>query len=186
MVWQKEIYSLTGTDTTIHCPTYTASTSQVTIGIAGPDIQDDIPPGCWNGTVGYSSSGQCYSSHKTQANTSCQKFTAGRVICLIKCYVKLFFIFARSFCAISLSLTLIVFVGGIQFNTGMKHIRNVIFLLLWYQRPAGGLCSNKHNYIYCLSIGLWNQNNENMTFLIHFIPYPEYVVMFVWPYAIKY
>ncbi|KAK2182755.1 hypothetical protein NP493_337g00013 [Ridgeia piscesae] len=54
-----------------------ASTSQVTIGIAGPDIQDDIPPGCWNGTVGYSSSGQCYSSHKTQANTSCQKFTAG-------------------------------------------------------------------------------------------------------------
>ena len=59
---------------------FTVANSQVTIGIAGPDIEDDIPPGQWNGTVGYSSSGQCYSSHKSQANTTGQKFTEGEYI----------------------------------------------------------------------------------------------------------
>ena len=54
----------------------------VTLGIAGPDIHDDIHPGNWNGTVGYRSTGRCYSSHTDMANTEGHKFGVGLFIYL--------------------------------------------------------------------------------------------------------
>ncbi|XP_074655144.1 uncharacterized protein LOC141908822 [Tubulanus polymorphus] len=52
-----------------------AANSVITIGIAGPDINDDVHPGNWNNTVGYhSNTGRCYTSHKLGANTDGQKF----------------------------------------------------------------------------------------------------------------
>ncbi len=51
--------------------------SVITIGIAGPDIHDDIHPGDWHGSVGYKNTGQCTSSHISTANTGGQTFTTG-------------------------------------------------------------------------------------------------------------
>ncbi|KAL3883020.1 hypothetical protein ACJMK2_029320 [Sinanodonta woodiana] len=52
--------------------------SKITIGIAGPDIDNDAHPGHWNNTVGYhSDTGKCYTSHKCSANTRGEKFGIG-------------------------------------------------------------------------------------------------------------
>jgi hypothetical protein len=51
----------------------------ITIGIAGPDIADEVHPGKWVNTVGYqSNTGRCYTSHKLGANTDGQRFSVGK------------------------------------------------------------------------------------------------------------
>lgn len=57
---------------------FTAKHSVVTLGVAGPDIHDDIHPGNWNGTVGYRSTGRCFSSHLDTANTEGHRFGVGQ------------------------------------------------------------------------------------------------------------
>ncbi|KAL4232460.1 hypothetical protein ACF0H5_007153 [Mactra antiquata] len=55
-----------------------AQNSRITLGIAGPDIDNDAHPGHWNNTVGYhSDTGKCFSSHKDSANTKGEKFSIG-------------------------------------------------------------------------------------------------------------
>ena len=57
----------------------TAQQSRITIGIAGPDIDNDAHPGHWNNTVGYhSDTGRCYTSHMDTANTVGEKFSIGK------------------------------------------------------------------------------------------------------------
>ena len=56
----------------------TAQQSKITIGIAGPDIDNDAHPGHWNNTVGYhSDTGKCFTSHIDRANTKGEKFSIG-------------------------------------------------------------------------------------------------------------
>jgi len=56
-----------------------AHNSKITLGIAGPDIDNDAHPGHWNNTVGYhSDTGQCFSSHADSANTKGERFSIGR------------------------------------------------------------------------------------------------------------
>ncbi|XP_071113924.1 uncharacterized protein [Haliotis cracherodii] len=55
-----------------------AQNSKITLGIAGPDIEDDAHPGNWNNSVGYhSDTGKCYTSHNGTANTDGEKFGIG-------------------------------------------------------------------------------------------------------------
>ncbi|KAH3739061.1 uncharacterized protein LOC127851769 [Dreissena polymorpha] len=55
-----------------------AQNSKITLGIAGPDIDEDAHPGHWNHTVGYHmNTGQCFSSHMDSANTKGEKFSIG-------------------------------------------------------------------------------------------------------------
>jgi len=57
-----------------------AHNSKITLGIAGPDIDNDAHPGHWNNTVGYhSDTGQCFSSHADSANTKGERFSIGRL-----------------------------------------------------------------------------------------------------------
>lgn len=51
--------------------------SEITIGIAGPDIAEDGRPGRWINTVGYSSDGVCRTSHNDAANTHGAKYSIG-------------------------------------------------------------------------------------------------------------
>ena len=73
---------------------FAAQQSKITIGIAGPDIDNDAHPGHWNNTVGYhSDTGKCFTSHIDTANTKGEKFTIGKSgqtvhvqkICLLCC-----------------------------------------------------------------------------------------------------
>ncbi|XP_045196072.2 uncharacterized protein LOC123551303 [Mercenaria mercenaria] len=55
-----------------------AQQSRITLGIAGPDIDNDAHPGHWNNTVGFhSDTGKCFSSHNSSANTKGEKFSIG-------------------------------------------------------------------------------------------------------------
>lgn len=55
----------------------TADNSEITIGIAGPDIAEDGRPGRWINTVGYSSDGVCRTSHNDVANTHGAQYSTG-------------------------------------------------------------------------------------------------------------
>ena len=49
----------------------------VSIGVAGPDIDDDVHPGNWNGTIGYRNTGRCFSSHWDGGNTIGEQYGIG-------------------------------------------------------------------------------------------------------------
>lgn len=64
-----------------------AQQSKITIGIAGPDIDNDAHPGHWNNTVGYhSDTGKCFTSHIDTANTKGEKFTIGDMFGVLVTY----------------------------------------------------------------------------------------------------
>ncbi|XP_064628155.1 uncharacterized protein LOC135487894 isoform X2 [Lineus longissimus] len=64
-----------------------APNSVITIGIAGPDIADEVHPGKWINTVGYqSNTGRCYTSHKLGANTDGQRFSVGDLFGVLVTY----------------------------------------------------------------------------------------------------
>lgn len=64
-----------------------AQHSRITLGIAGPDIDNDAHPGHWNNTVGYhSDSGKCFSSHSSSANTKGEKFSIGDMFGVLVTY----------------------------------------------------------------------------------------------------
>jgi len=52
--------------------------SNVSIGVAGPDIEDDVHPGNWNNSVGYKNCGICYTYHYSSGNTKGKPFCVGQ------------------------------------------------------------------------------------------------------------
>jgi hypothetical protein len=79
---------------------FTAQHSCITLGIAGPDIDNDAHPGHWNNTVGFhSDTGKCFSSHNSSANTKGEKFSIGKIFNIFqKIYQKHSFLLQFDIC----------------------------------------------------------------------------------------